>query len=244
VSTSDVYRSLWRHRFFIVLMTAALVGTTWFLTTQQEKQYTATSLVRVQQNITNATQAFGALQTGERLARTYAEIAKTSLVAAGVEEQLNGSVPLDQVRVKASQLDNLELLKLSVTNPNRFRAARIANAVPAALSAFIKSTGSLRDRITIVEPAVAPTSPSSPVLELNIAIALLLGLLLNSALALLLDSFSDRFDGAEELEALTGHTVIATIPTLKLSELVHSGTEYGQMSDSTEPLARARGSSG
>ena len=43
--------------------------------------YTASSLIRVQQRVTSANDIYGALQTGERLARTYAKIATTTSVA-------------------------------------------------------------------------------------------------------------------------------------------------------------------
>ncbi len=224
-------------------MTVALVGTTFFLTTRQEKQYTASSLVRVEQNITDATQAFGALQTGERLARTYAEIARTSTIADRVAVRLAGVVPRDQIKVKASQLDNLELLRISVTNPSPATAAKIANAVPPALSEFITSTGSLRDRITTVEPARPPKSPSSPSLTVNLTIAVLLGLLINAALALLLDTFSDRFEGAEELETITGQTVIASIPTLKFVGMARAPASE-HIPDATDQLARVGRSRG
>lgn len=216
MTVSDLYRALWRHRGFIVVMTAGLVGLTWFLTARQTKEYTASTVVRVQQSIANATEAFGALQTGERLARTYAQIAEASPVAAQVYDELNRSVPRSEIKIDAEQVQDLELLRLSVTNPSPTRAAAIANAAPAALSAFIKRTGSLRDKISTVEPATVPTSPSSPNLRLNLALALLLGLIFNGALALLVDALSDRVGTAEELEQATGHPVLTTVPNLKL----------------------------
>ena len=59
--------------------------------------------------------------------------------------------------------------------------------------------------------------PSSPNLQLNITIAVMLGLILGGALALLKESVSDRIDDIEELERTTKHPVIATIPNLKFA---------------------------
>ena len=76
MTVSTIYRSLWRHRLFIILMTALLAAVAFFVSSSQTKLYTATALVRVQQKVTNANDVFGSLQTGERLAQTYAEIAR------------------------------------------------------------------------------------------------------------------------------------------------------------------------
>ena len=81
MTISSVYSTLWRYRLFILLTTALLAGAAYFATTKQTKLYTASSLIRVQQRVTSANDIYGALQTGERLARTYAEIASTSSVA-------------------------------------------------------------------------------------------------------------------------------------------------------------------
>ena len=214
---TSVYLTLWRRKWLIVLMTSILVGTVWFLTSRQTKLYTASTLVQVQQRVTNASEVFGALQTGERLARTYVVIAQTDSVRREVREQLGDSVPPDAVAIDASQLDNLELLRLSVTNADPEVAARVANAVPAALQTFVKKNGAARDSITAIEAAGVPTVPSSPNLKFNIAIALLLGLILSAGVVLLIESLSDRAESAEELERLTGHPVIATIPVLRFA---------------------------
>jgi succinoglycan biosynthesis transport protein ExoP len=213
----SVYRVLWRYRLFILVMTAALAGTAYFLTASKTKLYTASSLIRVQQKLNNTTDVYGALQTGERLARTYAEIATTSSVGRIVREQLPKSVPDDAINISATQVGNLELLRLSVTYSDPQIAAQVANAVPDALAKFIEETGSARDTITTIEPAGPPSSPTSPNVKLTVAIAVILGLILNGGIALLHGAVSDRIESPEELERATGHPVIATIPILRFA---------------------------
>ena len=173
---TSVYRILWRHRLLILVLTGVLVGTTWLLTARQTKEYTATALVRVQQRVTQAEDVFGALQTGERLARMYVTIAETRAVADEVRERLPRSIPDSAIKVDAAQVSNLELLQSLRDEPDPVVAARVANAVPGALADYIQQTGTTRDIIRPIERASAPTSPSSPNLKLNIAIALMLGL--------------------------------------------------------------------
>jgi capsular polysaccharide biosynthesis protein len=215
MTISDVYRMLWRQRIFVLVVVVVVVGAAYVLTSRQTKLYTASSLVRVQQDVRTTEEAFGALLTGERLARTYQRIAETDSVRELVKTQLRGAVPSDAVVVDAHQVTGLELLQISVTNERPAVAAAVANAVPAALARFIERTGSFRDTITVVERASPPGAPSSPNLRLNLMLALLLGLLLAGGLALIRETLSDRVDDLEELEKVTGHPVIAMIPNLR-----------------------------
>jgi hypothetical protein len=91
-----------------------------------------------------------------------------------------------------------------------------ANAVPPALRNFIRRSGSFSEQLITVKPATRPSSPVSRQWPLKIAIALLLGLVFNGALALLIELFRDRFPEPDEIEQALGHPVLATIPTLRL----------------------------
>jgi capsular polysaccharide biosynthesis protein len=243
---SDVYRTLWRHKVLIIVTTVLLVAATAVLTSRQTKLYTASSLVRVQHNIRDSQEALGALMTGERLARTYEPVAETKSVRHLVEARLRGKLPDDTFVVDASQLSDLDLLKMAVTDRDPKVAAAVANAIPAALTSFIDKTDSFPDTITIVERASPPTTPSSPNLKLRLVVALMLGLVLSSGLALFREMLSDRIEDPEELERLTGHPVIATIPTLKLFPVptVVSVKEPQEQVDEVQARAAAKRAAG
>jgi capsular polysaccharide biosynthesis protein len=219
MGTSDVYRALWRHRYLMLFVTLLVVVVALVLTARQTELYTASTVVRVQQNVRSPEEAFGALLTGERLARTYERIAETNSVRGLVKAKLGRSVPTDAVLIDAAQLENLELLRIDVTHENPKVAATVANALPPALAEFTRETGSFRDTITVVERATAPTSPSSPNPTLNLLLAVLLGTILACGLALLREATSDRIENVGELERISGHPVIAVVPNLKFRSL-------------------------
>ena len=237
MAISDVYRTLWRQRVFVVVLTCLVVAGAYVLTSRQTKLYTASSLVRVQQQVRTSEEAFGALMTGERLARTYERIAETDSVRDRVAANLRGSVPDDAIAIDAAQLSNLELLQISVTNADPVVAARVANAVPPALASFIKATGSFRDSITFVERATPPSVPTSPNLKMNLILAFLFGVILSAGLALLRDSLSDRIEGVEELEKVAGHPVIAVIPNLKFQPAVSVSRARAERAVDTIPTS-------
>jgi capsular polysaccharide biosynthesis protein len=219
VTVADVYRALWRHKLFIIVLTASLAVATGFLTSRETPVYEASTLVRVQQRIDNPGEAFGALQTAGRLAQTYAEIVATETIARKVQETLGGRVPLGEIAgsISASQIQDLELLSIGARSTSPKQAQAIANAAPQALRSFIEETGTIRDQIIMVQPAALPTNPVSPKLKLNIGLAILLGLIFNGALAVLIDVLGDRASEPDELERLTGVPVLAVVPKLVLS---------------------------
>jgi capsular polysaccharide biosynthesis protein len=221
----DLYRVLW-HRKAIVLLTVALLITgAIYYTSRETKQYTASTLVRIQQKITNSGEAFGALQTGGRLAQTYAEIAGTTSLAQKVYVGLDGKVPLDAIAgsISGTQIEDLDLLSLSVTTSRPEWAQAIANEAPDALRRFIKQTGTLRDQVVTIQPAALPRGPSAPSMKLHVAEALVLGLLFGSGLALLFEFVADRAHGAEEIERITRRPVLSTVGKLDLVRVAQLG---------------------
>lgn len=213
----DVYRGLWRHRWFVLGLTAALVGAAYALTKQEQRQYQASTLVRVVQRIQDPSQALGALATGSKLAQTYAQIVATRATAQRIYERLGHRVPFPAIKVSGTPVQDLDLLTITARAPTPKDAQAVANAAPQALRAFIRETGTLRDQVITVETAQLPQAPSSPNLKLNLALALMLGLILNGGLALLIEMLSDRLPDADELESMTGRPVVASIPQLKFT---------------------------
>jgi capsular polysaccharide biosynthesis protein len=123
------------------------------------------------------------------------------------------------VGLSADPAEDLDLLSITARSDNRRNAAVAANAAPWALRAFIRRSGSRTERIVTVKRATIPASPVSRQLPLKIAIAVMLGLIFNGALALLLELFRDRLPEPDELGRALGHPVLATIPSLRLHPL-------------------------
>jgi capsular polysaccharide biosynthesis protein len=216
MTSADLYRALWRRKLLIGLLTAGCVGVTLFVSLSQTPVYEAETLIRIQQRIDDSSQAFESLEASQRLAETYAEIIETGALADRVERLARGApgVTVSQEALSARPVEDLELLTISARNSDPRLAGLVANAVPDALRNFIRETGTLRDSIVTVAPATTPTSPSSPNLPLNLALALLLGLVVNAAIALLVELLADRLPDVEELEDSLGLPVLATVPAL------------------------------
>ena len=213
----EIYRGLWRHKFFITALTAVLVAVSWYFTSRQTPVYEASTLVRVQQRIQDPGQALGALEASEQLARTYANIVQTRELYGRVTALVPSAS--QDVKISAEPVADLGLLWIKAKSSDPQHAAQVANAAPEALRSLISQTGTLRDQIVTVDRADTPVKPVAPNLKMNIAIALLLGLIFNGALALLIEVLSDRLPEPDELEAALGCPILATIPALSFPRL-------------------------
>jgi capsular polysaccharide biosynthesis protein len=121
-----------------------------------------------------------------------------------------------EATIAGDPVEDLDLLSITVRSTNPTRAMVVANAAPRVLRSFIRTTGSRSERVVIVKAADVPTSPVSRQLPLKLAIALVLGLIFNGALALLIELFRDRLPEVDELGRALGHPVLATVPALRL----------------------------
>jgi capsular polysaccharide biosynthesis protein len=239
VNTLEFYGALWRHKIFISALTAVFVLSALALTLREQKIYQASSLVRVQQLISDPGQALGVLAASAQLAQTYGRIVETSTIAQKIATDSRGQLALTDVdgHISGSPVQGLDMLTISARSPDPLTAEKIANAAPHALEAFIRQTGTLRDQVTVVQRADLPKSPASPNVKLNLALALLLGLIFNAALALAIDLISDRIGDADDFEKLTGIPVLASIPTLKFMD---AELPVGRAPDTAEEYERSR----
>jgi len=105
LTAGDVYRALWRHKFFIVVLTAVFVGATWYVTSRQTRTYEASTLVRVQERGSNADSASAAL-----LAQTYAK-----LISSGALD--------DEIRALLARCSRLNASSQSFALPRSARDA-------------------------------------------------------------------------------------------------------------------------
>ena len=76
--------ALWRHKWFILILTAACVGAAWYATVRQTQAYEASTLVRVQERGRSAGDAAAALQASQDLARTYAKMVGSGALAGEI----------------------------------------------------------------------------------------------------------------------------------------------------------------
>ena len=249
MTAADVYRALWRHKFLIGVLTAVFVAAAWYVTSRQTQMYEASALVRVQERGPFAGTASQALQASQDLAQTYAKIIGSGALnddvsalvlrctspeaAAGTRQaararscawltrpnrNLGRPRKIAEVKLSGETIEELSLLTIRARSETPRNAVLVADAAPSALTTFIRKTGPRSEQIVTIKAATS-SSPVSRHLALNIAIAVMLGLIFNGALALVLELFRDRLPELDQMEQALGHPVLATVPTLRLQRL-------------------------
>ena len=153
------------------------------------------------------------IRLARQLVDTYAEIAKSRTVASAVIDalRLDMTAP-DLIRtITISPVRNTEVMAISVRNPDPELAAQIANQV--AVSFTDKALGYAKiENVMVIDEAVVPSSPVSPNIRLNIAIAGVLGVMVALGLIFLLEFLDNTIKTPADVEKLLGLSVIAAIP--------------------------------
>lgn len=130
--------------------------------------------------------------------------------AAALANAFADSVVSEQTRTAQAKLG---------TAINQLNAEVNATTDPVArrqLSSNLQRLRALRavqsSNINVVEPAVAPSSPVSPRPGRNTLLALFVALLLAAALAAILERLDSKVRTVEEIEEITGATMLAVLP--------------------------------
>jgi capsular exopolysaccharide synthesis family protein len=120
-------------------------------------------------------------------------------------------------QVTASTELNTVLINVSVTDHSPVQAAAIAQAVADSLIKTIdklekpKTGGTSPVSLSIIKPAVAPSSPSAPNTRLNILLGLLAGLAVGVTVALIRTGLDNRVRGESDLRRVTNAPVLGGI---------------------------------
>jgi capsular exopolysaccharide synthesis family protein len=116
---------------------------------------------------------------------------------------------------------NTELLKISVTDEDPEQASAIANFVAQEVIERVQSSDVIFNnsaltrgalRISVVESATPPDSPSGPNRSLFIVTGLLVGMLGGTALAFLFENLDTRIFKADEIERMARVPILGRIP--------------------------------
>lgn len=169
----------------VVLLTLVAAGAAFLVSSLLPKSYTAESQVLVG-SLTdpNIDQQMGFGQ----LAQTYAQLATTSPLLTAVIDDLDLTVSTEEV---ARNLDvrapvGLSIIRIEATASTAAGATALADAVAEQITELSRQQPpAIGNLATIVQPAEAPTSPSSPRILLNTLVAAALGFGLGLLIALI-----------------------------------------------------------
>ncbi|AZU64495.1 YveK family protein [Neobacillus mesonae] len=227
ISLKELFETLKKRLMLIVSITlvAAIISgiVSFFVLTPI---YQASTLILVNQTKNDQSiYSSGEVQTNLQLINTYNGIIKSPAILDIVANELNLNMTAGQLnsKITVGSDNGSQLVNLSVQDPNPKTAALIANKTAEVFQKEIVDIMHV-DNVKILSQAVVGENPSpiKPQPLLNIAIALVVGLMAGVGIAFLLEYLDNTIKNEQDIEKELGLPilgVIAPIEDQKLEEL-------------------------
>ncbi|MET3949184.1 polysaccharide biosynthesis tyrosine autokinase [Arthrobacter sp. UYEF36] len=188
--------------------------------------------VAVKPTYTSQTQLFVAIQNSgtvqelqqgntftQSRVQSYVKTTVTPVVLQPTIDSLGLNISPEELatKVKAGTDLNTVLINIEVSDTSPVQAAAIAQSVASSLIKAVdaleepKAGGTSPVNLSVITPAVAPTSPSAPNTKLNLALGLLVGLGAGLGVAVVRGSFDTRIRGEAELRNVTNAPLLGGI---------------------------------
>ena len=178
----------------------------------------------------------GDLQLAKSLVSTYLVILETKSTLNDVIEKADLNYSYGQLKgmISAGAVNDTEVFQVTVTSASPTEAALIANTIaevlPEKVTEIIDNTS-----VRVVDYADPPTSKSSPNITRYAFIGLLVGLLLSSAVIILIELQDDKIhDESFLLQTFEDIPLLAAIPDLSVADSdAYRGYEKGYNTSET-----------
>lgn len=214
----DILRVLRRRLWIILLVTFVLPIVAVGISLVLQPTYEATIRMQVGQEgglTATTTDVTGLQQLTETLAITVA----TRPVAGETIRRLDLRTTADEFleeNLTAETIPETQIIEVSYRASEADTAREVANTVGGV---FEERTNQAPGSVTamVVDPAVTPENPTSPNPLRNGLLALMLGAVLGTALAFVLEFLDDSWRSPEEAEQVSGVPTFGIIPEFRVT---------------------------
>ncbi|MED3652380.1 YveK family protein [Heyndrickxia sporothermodurans] len=170
------------------------------------------------------------VQTNLQLINTYNVIIKSPAILDKVVDELNLKMTAAELNEKvtvASEKDS-QVVNVSVQDEDPYKAAKIANKIANVFKTNIASIMNV-DNVSILTKAEVgeKISPIKPKPVLNIAIALVVGLMVGVGIAFLLEYLDNTIKTEQDIEKILEIPVLGVITTIEEHDEVNARQRAG-----------------
>ncbi|MDM5359880.1 Wzz/FepE/Etk N-terminal domain-containing protein [Peribacillus sp. ACCC06369] len=215
ISIKDIFKTLKKRWKLIMLLTviAALVSgsISYFLLTPVYQSSTQILVNQKQsENQLDSTQ----IQSNIDMINTYSVIIKSPAILEKVIDELELDQSVDQLsqKITINSQENSQVFSLTVQDSNPGKAVEIANTVSSIFQKEIKDIMKV-DNVSILAKAEVKENPTpvKPNPLLNIAIAVVVGLMAGIGLAFLLEYLDNTIKDEDDIERLLDLPLLGSI---------------------------------
>lgn len=220
IDLKELFSLFWSKRIIIVLITLILmfigiIYTYFFIT----PEYTATTnliLVQASSNSQNGQSGITStdLTINSKLVSTYSELVKKNTVLDQVATNLN--IGQDEIRSLKNKISvvstkDTEIIEIRVKNADADYATKIANEIAKVFCEKIVEIYNISNTY-LLDRAEVPTAPSNINHIKDIAIFTFIGIAISVAYIFLINMLDTTIKTEEDIEKITGLTVLVSIP--------------------------------
>jgi len=220
ISLKELFLTLRKRLSLIALITilfATISGLISYFYLTPIYQASTQILVNQSKNEQN-TYSAGEVQTNLQLINTYNVIIKSPAILDLVIQELNLNMTTGQLngKITVQSEQNSQVVNISVQDSDPTVAADIANKTASIFQKEIKDIMNV-DNVSILAKAVVldNQSPIKPQPLMNIAIALVVGLMMGVGIAFLLEYLDNTIKTEQDIEQTLGLPVLGAIPTIQ-----------------------------
>ena len=220
MSLQEFVSVLGKHRVLVLVATllGALAAVGHATTAERVYQASAQSFVTTSSTEQSGTIYQGSQFTLQRVG-SYTTVATSAQVLAPVREQLglSGSVGALRARVQASNPADTVLVGITASAPSPEDAAALANAVAERFGRTVEDLerpgpeAPSPVKVTLIEPATAPSGPVSPRPALEVVLGLLVGAFAGTGLAVAREQLDTSVRTADDVRAVTGTSPLGQV---------------------------------
>ncbi|NIK11803.1 YveK family protein [Alkalibacillus almallahensis] len=224
ISLQEIWQTLKKRMRLIILITvlamlASVIATMFFMT----PQYEANSQFIVSQSETTQEQQItqGDIRTNVELINTYNVIIQSPAVITDVIDELDLGLSAGQLsnRINVNNAENSQVVNVGVTGPDHEQAVDIANTT---VSVFMEKVPEYMnvDNVSVLSEATHDSNPSpiSPNLTLNLAIAMVLGVMVGVGVAFLLEYLDTTIKTEDDIDKTLELPVMGMISTFNFDD--------------------------
>lgn len=224
ISLKDLYEILKKRVLLILSLTLTTVilsaAVSYFYLTPI---YQASTQILVNQTKSDRDgSSIGDVQNNLQYINTYNVIIKSPAILKLVIEQLELKETTAQLneKINVSSQQNSQVVNISVQDKDIEHAVSIANTTAKVFKEEISKIMNVDNVSILAEAAVLEgQSPIKPKPLINIAIALMIGMMAGIGLAFLLDYLDNTIKSEQEIESILGLPVLGVIASIDDSEL-------------------------
>lgn len=215
ISIQDIFKTLkkrWKLIMLLTLIAALISGTiSYFLLTPV---YQSSTQILVNQKQSENQLDSNQIRSNIDMINTYSVIIKSPAILEKVIDELDLEQSVDQLseKITINSQENSQVFSLTVQDSNATKAVEIANTVSATFQKEIKDIMNV-DNVSILAKAEIKDNPApvKPNPLLNIAIAVVVGLMAGVGLAFLLEYMDNTIKDEGDIEKLLELPILGSI---------------------------------